>query len=116
MNSEYVGAILKAKERKEQPVVNQIRRCIQSSQIGRLIFQVEGLRISAIMFVEDIESSLKELEGNMFDANEVHSIGAILKTDINGLRDAGQQVFGKKMVEQPLLAGLPGVPHHRHVR
>ena len=49
------------------------------------------------MFVGDIEGRLKELEGNMFHASEARSIGAILKTDIHELRDAGRQIFGNKM-------------------
>ena len=52
---------------------------------------------SANMFVGDIEGRLKELEGNMFHASEARSIGAILKTDINELRDAGHRFFGKKV-------------------
>ena len=55
------------------------------------------------MFVEDIESRLKELEGSMFDASDAHCVGAILKTGINELRDARQQTSGTNMSKNRFL-------------
>jgi hypothetical protein len=97
--------ILTCLEKDIDPKPAMLAVCLRSSDIGKALFATLAKRMHYILYVEEIESQLNNLENLNFLTDEVRSFNELMQKEADALQGEAFNLFQKKKSKMFFLGG-----------